>query len=142
MTTIDWMHKSVCRVVLLINPALRHSRPSYDVIFLLHSKPSLISVLGTSSKEGQLSRNNQNKLISRISNYTLSPTSLLYGDLFHPPTDGSRPPCQEGLSESDCPLRLRRGIEVGHAFLLGTKYSEVFNASYQDPTGSKKYVCF
>ncbi|XP_071799347.1 probable proline--tRNA ligase, mitochondrial [Asterias amurensis] len=53
-------------------------------------------------------------------------------------TEGSRPPCQEGLSESDCPMRLQKGIEVGHAFLLGTKYSKIFNASYQDPTGSKK----
>ncbi|MFI5355999.1 MAG: proline--tRNA ligase [Opitutales bacterium] len=30
------------------------------------------------------------------------------------------------------PLRSRRGIEVGHVFVLGTKYSEKFNAVYTD----------
>ncbi|MCB1105151.1 MAG: proline--tRNA ligase, partial [Cephaloticoccus sp.] len=30
------------------------------------------------------------------------------------------------------PLKSRRGIEVGHVFVLGTKYSEKFNAVYTD----------
>lgn len=30
------------------------------------------------------------------------------------------------------PLKSRRGIEVGHVFVLGTKYSEKFNATYMD----------
>lgn len=30
------------------------------------------------------------------------------------------------------PLKSRRGIEVGHIFILGTKYSECFEATYMD----------
>ena len=30
------------------------------------------------------------------------------------------------------PLKLRRGIEVGHIFILGTKYSDKFGALYMD----------
>lgn len=33
-------------------------------------------------------------------------------------------------------LEIQRGIEVGHVFLLGTKYSEAMGAVYQDETGS------
>jgi len=33
---------------------------------------------------------------------------------------------------SGLPLKSRRGIEVGHVFVLGTKYSEKFNAVYTD----------
>ncbi|MSU58013.1 MAG: proline--tRNA ligase [Pedosphaera sp.] len=36
------------------------------------------------------------------------------------------------------PLKLRRAIEVGHVFKLGTKYSEKFNATYLDVDGSRK----
>jgi prolyl-tRNA synthetase len=35
------------------------------------------------------------------------------------------------------PLRIRRAIEVGHVFKLGTKYSEAFNACFLDETGKK-----
>ena len=34
-------------------------------------------------------------------------------------------------------LKIRRAIEVGHVFKLGTKYSEKFNASYLDEAGNR-----
>jgi prolyl-tRNA synthetase len=36
------------------------------------------------------------------------------------------------------PLKIRRAIEVGHVFKLGTKYSEKLNATYLDVDGSRK----
>jgi prolyl-tRNA synthetase len=36
------------------------------------------------------------------------------------------------------PLKIRRAIEVGHVFKLGTKYSEEFNALYLDEAGNRK----
>ncbi len=36
-------------------------------------------------------------------------------------------------------MKVRRGIEVGHIFKLGTKYSEVMNATFLDENGEKKY---
>jgi prolyl-tRNA synthetase len=36
------------------------------------------------------------------------------------------------------PLRIRRAIEVGHVFKLGTKYSEAFNARFLDEAGQKQ----
>lgn len=41
-------------------------------------------------------------------------------------------PCPEQL---DAPLTIRRGIEVGHVFQLGTKYSDAMNATCLDETG-------
>jgi prolyl-tRNA synthetase len=38
-------------------------------------------------------------------------------------------------------LKIRRAIEVGHVFKLGTKYSEKFNASYLDVNGNRN-LCF
>jgi prolyl-tRNA synthetase len=38
----------------------------------------------------------------------------------------------EPCPKSGQPLQVRRGIEVGHIFKLGTKYSEKFNAVYTD----------
>jgi prolyl-tRNA synthetase len=35
------------------------------------------------------------------------------------------------------PLKIRRAIEVGHVFKLGTKYSEAFNACFLDESGKK-----
>jgi len=35
-------------------------------------------------------------------------------------------------------LKIRRAIEVGHVFKLGTKYSEKLNATYLDADGSRK----
>ncbi len=39
------------------------------------------------------------------------------------------------------PLKIRRAIEVGHVFKLGTKYSEKFNAAYLDEKGTRN-LCF
>ncbi len=36
------------------------------------------------------------------------------------------------------PLRIRRAIEVGHVFKLGTKYSQAFNACFLDEAGKKQ----
>jgi prolyl-tRNA synthetase len=38
------------------------------------------------------------------------------------------------------PLQMKRGIEVGHVFKLGTKYSDAFNASYLDENGQKRVM--
>ena len=35
-------------------------------------------------------------------------------------------------------LKVSRGIEVGHAFLLGTKYSEALEAKFLDPHGKQQ----
>jgi prolyl-tRNA synthetase len=35
------------------------------------------------------------------------------------------------------PLKIRRGIEVGHVYKLGTKYSKDFNAVYLDEAGNR-----
>jgi len=35
-------------------------------------------------------------------------------------------------------LKIRRAIEVGHVFKLGTKYSEKFNAEFLDESGARK----
>jgi prolyl-tRNA synthetase len=44
------------------------------------------------------------------------------------------PNCQKAL-------KIRRAIEVGHVFKLGTKYSEKFNAAYLDEKGNRN-LCF
>jgi prolyl-tRNA synthetase len=36
------------------------------------------------------------------------------------------------------PLKIRRAIEVGHVFKLGTKYSEKLNATFLDADGARK----
>ncbi len=38
------------------------------------------------------------------------------------------------------PLAIQRGIEVGHVFYLGTKYSAAMNASFLDETGKPKLM--
>ncbi len=38
------------------------------------------------------------------------------------------------------PLQVRRGIEVGHIFKLGTKYSEKYGASYTDDQKAKRWL--
>ncbi len=43
----------------------------------------------------------------------------------------------EPCSKCGQPLRIRRAIEVGHVFKLGTKYSEAFNACFLDESGKK-----
>ncbi len=49
---------------------------------------------------------------------------------------------QEGDPCGHCgaPLRIRRGIEVGQIFQLGTKYSEALGATFLDRDGSEKPV--
>lgn len=44
------------------------------------------------------------------------------------------PRCREGT------LRFDRGIEIGHVFKLGTKYSEKLGAAYLDKTGKEQAV--
>ena len=42
-------------------------------------------------------------------------------------------------------LKVRRGLELGHIFLLGTRYSEPMRAYYTDPSGEEKPIimgCF
>ncbi|RYF55562.1 MAG: proline--tRNA ligase, partial [Comamonadaceae bacterium] len=43
--------------------------------------------------------------------------------------EGDRAPDDDG------PIAIQRGIEVGHVFFLGTKYSEALKATYLDETG-------
>ncbi len=38
------------------------------------------------------------------------------------------------------PLAIQRGIEVGHVFYLGTKYSKAMNASFLDETGKPRLM--
>lgn len=38
------------------------------------------------------------------------------------------------------PLEIKRGIEVGHIFKLGTKYSEAMHAVFLDETGKEKFM--
>ncbi|MBA5865579.1 MAG: proline--tRNA ligase [Nitrospira sp. CR1.3] len=44
---------------------------------------------------------------------------------------GDRSPRKDGV------LKATKGIEVGHVFMLGTKYSQLMNASYLDPSGKE-----
>ena len=48
--------------------------------------------------------------------------------------EGDRSPCGQGT------LKLQRGIEVGHVFYLGTKYSEALNATCLDETGKPQVL--
>jgi prolyl-tRNA synthetase len=50
-------------------------------------------------------------------------------------------PCPDsGHGKCSGVLTIRRGIEVGHIFQLGTKYSESMNATYLDESGQSKYM--
>ena len=48
--------------------------------------------------------------------------------------EGDRSPDGKGT------LKLQRGIEVGHVFYLGTKYSEALNATYLDENGKPQLL--
>lgn len=48
--------------------------------------------------------------------------------------EGDRSPDGKGV------LKLQRGIEVGHVFYLGTKYSEALNATYLDENGKPQVL--
>ena len=54
-----------------------------------------------------------------------------YHDLCTVAEDDLCPRCRQ-------PLRLMRGIEVGHVFKLGTKYSKNFDAGYLDDAGERQ----
>ncbi|HSF31939.1 MAG TPA: proline--tRNA ligase [Candidatus Tectomicrobia bacterium] len=56
-----------------------------------------------------------------------------YGDVRMVSADDPCPRCGE-------PLRIVRGIEVGHVFKLGTKYSEAMGATYLDAEGREHPV--
>lgn len=54
-----------------------------------------------------------------------------FGDLRFIAADDPCPKCDEGK------YQVRRGIEVGHIFILGTKYSEAMKAVYLDNNGKE-----
>ncbi|MFS0725297.1 proline--tRNA ligase [Paenibacillus sp. 1P07SE] len=54
------------------------------------------------------------------------------GDYLSARAGDSCPQCEEGV------LSLHRGIEVGHVFKLGTKYSQAVGASYLDDQGQEQ----
>jgi len=53
---------------------------------------------------------------------------------------------RQALEGEPCPrcetgrLRITRGIEVGHVFKLGTKYSKAMGATFLDPEGREQYI--
>jgi len=46
----------------------------------------------------------------------------------------------DGCPRCSGTLHQKRGIEVGHVFKLGTKYSECFKATYLDPNGKEQVM--
>ena len=60
-------------------------------------------------------------------------TPALIGDLRQVTAEDHCPLCGG-------PLRLTEGIEVGHIFKLGTKYSEAMHATFQDADGQEKIM--
>ena len=44
----------------------------------------------------------------------------------------------EPCAKCSKPLKIRRAIEVGHVFKLGTKYSEKLGATFLDEAGARK----
>ncbi len=57
-----------------------------------------------------------------------------YGDLRFGDAGDACPRCR-------APMEKRRGIEVGHIFMLGTKYSEALRATYLDAGGKERLIC-
>ncbi|KAJ8040345.1 putative proline--tRNA ligase, mitochondrial [Holothuria leucospilota] len=51
---------------------------------------------------------------------------------------GESPTCPQNLCKPSCEVTQKKGIEVGHTFLLGQKYSEVFDASFTDQFKKKR----
>ncbi len=60
-------------------------------------------------------------------------TPARYADLRNAMAGDACPRCAK-------PLRIVRGIEVGHVFMLGTKYSEKMKAVYLDQQGQEKMI--
>ena len=46
----------------------------------------------------------------------------------------------DGCPRCEGTLRLTRGIEVGHVFKLGLKYSKAMNATFLDPDGKEQFM--
>jgi prolyl-tRNA synthetase len=59
---------------------------------------------------------------------------IIVSDWFDLRTVSAGEPC----AKCGKPLKIRRAIEVGHVFKLGTKYSEKLNATFLDVDGSRK----
>lgn len=57
-----------------------------------------------------------------------------YADLRTADADDPCPRC-------GAPMKKQRGIEVGHIFMLGTKYSKALNATYLDSGGKERPIC-
>ncbi len=57
-----------------------------------------------------------------------------YVDIRNVVAGDSCPRCHEGK------LEMWRGIEVGHVFKLGTKYSQSLNATYLDANGKEQFI--
>jgi len=57
-----------------------------------------------------------------------------YVDIRNVVAGDSCPRCDEGK------LEMWRGIEVGHVFKLGTKYSQSLNATYLDANGKEQFI--
>jgi len=74
-----------------------------------------------------------NKADAHVANVNLDRDANVSGyyDLCYAKNGDSCPHCNGTL-------RKKRGIEVGHVFKLGTKYSESFDACYLDAEGRKK----
>ncbi|MFV1951485.1 MAG: proline--tRNA ligase, partial [Nitrospinota bacterium] len=56
-----------------------------------------------------------------------------YGDIRNVKEDDKCPRCGKDAN-------IKRGIEVGHIFKLGTKYSQMFGATYLDSKGKERFI--
>ena len=65
--------------------------------------------------------------------------NVAFGRDIHPAHWADLRTTQAGEACSNCgkPLKIRRAIEVGHVFKLGTKYSEALNALFVDENSQK-----
>ena len=64
-------------------------------------------------------------------NVTRDMTGLIYSDL--------RTVREGELTEAGQPIKIKRSIEVGHVFKLGTKYCKALEASFLDESGMKQF---
>lgn len=75
-----------------------------------------------------------NELNHHVRNlYPIRDLELTHVGDFRNVTEGEKcPRCEEGI------LKFNRGIEIGHVFKLGTKYSEQLGANFLDPSGKEQ----
>ncbi|RUT48096.1 proline--tRNA ligase [Paenibacillus anaericanus] len=75
-----------------------------------------------------------NELNHHVRNlYPIRDLELTHVGDFRNVTEGEKcPRCEEGI------LKFNRGIEIGHVFKLGTKYSEQLGATFLDPSGKEQ----